>query len=44
MKPKYNLELFYVAVFLSSEDWIHSLKALTDVQGFVWFTDRSGTK
>jgi hypothetical protein len=34
MKPKYNLELFYMAIFLSSEDWIHGLKALTDVQEF----------
>ena len=44
MKPKYNLELFYMAIFLSSEDWIHGLKALTDVQEFVWFTDGSGTE
>jgi hypothetical protein len=44
MKPKYNLELFYIAIFLSSEDWIHGRKALMDVQGFVWLADSSGTE
>jgi hypothetical protein len=43
MKPKYSLELSYMAVFLSREDWIQGPEGLTDVQGLVWFTDFSGT-
>jgi hypothetical protein len=39
LKPKYSLELSYIAVFLSREDWIHGPEAVMDVQGLFWFTD-----
>lgn len=44
MRPKYNLKPLYTAIFLTREDWIHGPVATMDVQGFVWFTDWSGTE
>ena len=43
MEPKYGLELSYIAIFLSSEYWIHGPEAVMDIQGLIWFTDWSGT-
>jgi hypothetical protein len=44
VKPNYDLEPFYMAIFLSREAWIHGLKAPIGIQGFVWFTDGSLTE
>jgi hypothetical protein len=44
MHPKYNLEPFYITIFLFRKDWICGPKAPMDVQGLVWFTDGSGTE
>jgi hypothetical protein len=41
MRPKYNLELSYMATSLSIEDWTNAPKAPMDVQGLVWFTHSS---
>jgi hypothetical protein len=44
MKPKYNFEPFYTAIFLFREECIRGPKAPMDVQELVWFTDGSGTE
>jgi hypothetical protein len=44
MKPKYNLETTYVAIFLSTEGWICGPKDPIAVQGLLWFTGGSRTK
>jgi hypothetical protein len=33
-----------MAIFISMEDWICGPKALTDIQGLIWFTGGSGTE
>jgi hypothetical protein len=39
MKPKYNLEPFYMAIFLSGEEWIRSPRARLI---YTWLCDRIG--
>ena len=41
MRPKYNLELSYMATSLSREEWTHGPKAPVDIQGPVWYTHSS---
>ena len=46
MKLQYTLQLSYMAIFLSTEDWIHGSsgpKASEHIQRLVWFTGNSGT-
>jgi hypothetical protein len=43
MKPNYNLGLFYMAIFYPVKIGFVAKRLLTDLQGFVWFTDGSGT-
>jgi hypothetical protein len=44
VKPKCDLEPFYMAIHLSRETWIRGPKAATDFQGIVWFTDSCWTE
>ena len=46
MKPKYNLQLFNMDIFLSREAWIHDCKAPIEIQGLVyaWLFDRTGVE